>query len=115
MASKDGPTGLLAKMARMLRAPAQAPGDAAESVQGHNSELDQKEAQARIAAKRRDDMVRRREFDHLRKVRAQGAGSVGGGHGGQRSVETGCQQGSGGRVVVDDQHPRGWVHVVDAL
>lgn len=76
MASKDGPTGLLAKMARMLRAPAQAPGDAAESVQGHNSEFDQKEAQARIAAKRRDDMVRRREFDHLRKVRAQGAGSA---------------------------------------
>jgi len=75
MASTEGRTGLLAKMARMLRAPAQAQGDAAESVQGRNSEFDQKEAQARIAAKRRDDMVRRREFDHLRKVRAQGAGT----------------------------------------
>lgn len=75
MASKEGSTGLLAKMARMLRAPASA--DAAESMQARNSEFDKQEAQARILAKRRDDMVRRREFDHLRKVRAQGKGAVG--------------------------------------
>jgi ABC-type transporter Mla MlaB component len=76
MASKEGSTGLLARMARMLRAPAAEQGDAAESVQARNSEFDKLEAQARIASKRRDDMVRRREFDHLRKVRAQGRGAA---------------------------------------
>ncbi|MDE2419090.1 MAG: STAS domain-containing protein [Burkholderiales bacterium] len=77
MASKEGSTGILAKMARMLRAPAAGQVDAAESVQGRNSEFDKQEAQARIAAKRRDDMVRRREFDYLRKMRARGMGLSG--------------------------------------
>jgi len=75
MASKEGSSGLLARMARMIRAPTAEQEDAAESVQARNSEFDRQEAQARIVAKRRDDMVRRREFDHLRKVRAQGTGA----------------------------------------
>ena len=76
MATKSSPPGFLAKMAQLVRAaPAQ---DAADSEQSQQPDFSHSDLQARIEGKRRDDQVRRREFDHLRKVRASaGLGSLG--------------------------------------
>lgn len=76
MASKSSPPGFLAKMAQLVRAaPAQ---DAGDSEQSQQPDFSHSDLQARIEGKRRDDQVRKREFEHLRKVRASaGLGSLG--------------------------------------
>jgi len=68
---------MLAKMARLIRAPGADRNEAPDSEPARASELDRLELQARIDAKRRDDMVRRKEFAYLRKVRASKGGMAG--------------------------------------
>ena len=68
---------MLAKMARLIRAPGADKNDAPDSEPARASELDRLELQARIDAKRRDDMVRRKEFAYLREVRASKGGMAG--------------------------------------
>lgn len=76
MATKSSPPGFLAKMAKLVRAAPEP--DADESEQSQQPDFSHSDLQARIQGKRRDDQVRRREFDHLRKVRASaGLGSLG--------------------------------------
>ena len=53
-----------------LRAPAAGRGDD-DSVQSPDSKLEKLALNERIAIRRKDDMIRRREFSYLRKVRAQ--------------------------------------------
>jgi ABC-type transporter Mla MlaB component len=61
----------------LVRAGAAAP-EAPDSDLPRHSEFDKVDLQARITAKRRDDMVRRREFNHLRQIRAMsGLGGMG--------------------------------------
>lgn len=77
MATKSNPPGFLAKMAQLVRA-APVAQDADDSEQSQQPDFSHSDLQARIQGKRRDDQVRRREFDHLRKVRASaGLGSLG--------------------------------------
>lgn len=56
----------------MIRAPAAESDSVEESAESRNSEPEKRELQARIEFKRRDDLVRRREFNYLRKLRSQG-------------------------------------------
>jgi ABC-type transporter Mla MlaB component len=78
MATKSSPPGFLAKMAQLVRAAPAAGQDAGDSEQSQQPDFSHSDLQARIQGKRRDDQVRRREFDHLRKVRATaGLGSLG--------------------------------------
>lgn len=58
-------------MVQRLLAPATDPRGDGESAQWHTSELDKVALRDRIAIRRKDDMIRRREFSYLRKVRAQ--------------------------------------------
>lgn len=62
----------MAKMARMIRTPSTKQEDADESELGRDSETFRQEMLARQASKRRDDAVRKREFDNLRKLRGEG-------------------------------------------
>ena len=76
MASKSSPSGFLAKMAKLVRAAPEP--DMDDSEQSQQPDFSHSDLQARIEGKRRDDQVRKREFDHLRKVRASaGLGSLG--------------------------------------
>jgi ABC-type transporter Mla MlaB component len=61
-------------MARLFRQPDSGPADARESVQGGGGEVEKHALKTLIERKRKDDHVRRREFNHLRKVRAQSRG-----------------------------------------
>jgi len=75
MASKPSSPGFLAKVAQLVRA---APADTPDSQDSEQSDFAPSNLQARIDGKRRDDQVRRREFEHLRKIRASAnAGVVG--------------------------------------
>lgn len=74
MESKQPPSGLLSRMARLFRESESGPVDARESVQGHGSEVEKHALKTLIERKRKDDHVRRREFNHLRKLRAQSRG-----------------------------------------
>jgi ABC-type transporter Mla MlaB component len=69
MATKDKAPGLLSKMVQFMRSPAKSGADAPMSDLDQNSELAKDALKARIAMKRSDDSIRRREFDHLRKLR----------------------------------------------
>lgn len=71
MATKTNPPGLFGKIVQRLRAPAAAPADNDESVQSPDSKMEKLALNERIAIRRKDDMIRRREFSYLRKVRAQ--------------------------------------------
>lgn len=62
----------MAKMARMIRTSSTKLEDADESELGRESETFKQEMLARQASKRRDDAVRKREFDNLRKLRGEG-------------------------------------------
>lgn len=76
MATKSSPSGFLAKMAKLVRAAPEP--DAGDSEQSQQPDFAHSDLQARIEGKRRDDQVRKREFEHLRKVRASaGLGSLG--------------------------------------
>lgn len=71
---------MLARMARMIRASGTGAGEAPDSDLSRQSDFDKNGLQARIDAKRRDDLVRRREFAYLRTVRSmnvRGEGSPG--------------------------------------
>lgn len=72
MAIKGAPTGLFAKVAQFMGAAKEetpTPPDSEQSIQSGDSELEKQQLQARIESKRRDDQIRRMEFNHLRKLR----------------------------------------------
>jgi len=71
VATKTNPPGLFGKIVQRLRAPASAPADSDESVQSPDSKMEKLALNERIAIRRKDDTIRRREFSYLRKVRAQ--------------------------------------------
>jgi ABC-type transporter Mla MlaB component len=68
VATKSSSLSLLAKLANIIRSPAPASVDADDSEPFVQGDLDQVKLRARIESKRRDDKVRRREFNYLRKV-----------------------------------------------
>lgn len=61
-------------MARLFRESESVPTGARESVQGRGGEVEKHALKTLIERKRKDDHVRRREFNHLRKLRAQSRG-----------------------------------------
>lgn len=77
MGTKQQPSGLLSKVARYFREPEPSHADASESVQARNAENEKEKhaLQSLIERKRQDDLVRRREFNHLRKLRTHSWGS----------------------------------------
>lgn len=75
MATKQQPSGLLSKVARYFGTPATEAQDANESVQSRTGEMEKHALQSLIERKRQDDLVRRREFNHLRKLRTHSWGS----------------------------------------
>ncbi len=80
MATKGHSGGLLAKMAQLMGASKSAsrdPEDSQQSVQSTTSELERIELQERIEGKRRDDQIRRMEFNHLRKLRGHDKAALG--------------------------------------
>lgn len=72
MATKDKTPGLLSKLAQFIRAPAPGNVDPDVSEAGYDSEVSKLALKERIERKRQDDAVRRREFNHLRKLRNNG-------------------------------------------
>ena len=72
MAVKENSTGLLSKVASLIRKDDKAAVDGGESRQDHGAETTQQALKARVEQKRRDDIIRRREFDYLRKIRSNG-------------------------------------------
>lgn len=71
MATKTNAPGLFGKFVQRLRAPVTGRVDDEDSVQPRDSKLEKLALNERIAIRRKDDMIRRREFSYLRKVRAQ--------------------------------------------
>ena len=78
MAAKEDPSGLLSRVVRMVRSPA-APwtGDSEEG--DPDSDLGKQALKEMMERRRRDDFVRNREFDQLRRARRTGASSPVGG------------------------------------
>ena len=72
MATKNTPAGFLSKMVQLIRQPTKDGGGAHDSELGENSEFIKLALKDRIARKRQDDTVRRREFAFLRKIRSKG-------------------------------------------
>jgi ABC-type transporter Mla MlaB component len=72
MATKNTPTGFLSKMVQLIRQPTREGISADDSELGQNSEFIKLALKDRIARKRQDDTVRRREFAYLRKIRSKG-------------------------------------------
>ena len=72
MAVKENSTGLLSKVASLIRKDDKTSVDASESRQDPGAETTQQALKARVEQKRRDDIIRRREFDYLRKIRSNG-------------------------------------------
>jgi ABC-type transporter Mla MlaB component len=72
MATKNTPTGFLSKMVQLIRQPTREGINADDSELGQNSEFIKLALKDRIARKRQDDTVRRREFAYLRKIRSKG-------------------------------------------
>ena len=74
--SKDEPSSLLSKMAKLVRSPGAPKADAIEDVKEAAKPaadaLSKQDLKDMIEQRRRNDFVRRREFDMLRKVRAAG-------------------------------------------
>jgi ABC-type transporter Mla MlaB component len=102
MATKQQPTGLLSKVARYFGTPASEEAEAGESVQSRTGELEKHALQSLIERKRQDDLVRRREFNHLRKLRTHSWGSSAAGLSGMSNVErTSTFQHSSGFSVED--------------
>ncbi len=79
MATKTNPPGLLGKMVQFMRAPGSERPDANESVQSADSEREKLALQERIAQRRQDDLVRRREFNYLRQIRSMTPQALSGG------------------------------------
>lgn len=72
MVTKDNNNGLLARMVKLIRRPAQDALESVVSVMGRESEFNKLALKERIERKRQDDAIRRREFNHLRKLRNDG-------------------------------------------
>jgi ABC-type transporter Mla MlaB component len=76
MASSPKQPGFLTKMVGLIRASAKEPerhdGDSVQSRQASDQALEKEAIREHIERRRRDDQIRRREFNYLRKVRAQG-------------------------------------------
>lgn len=72
MVTKDNNNGLLSRMVKLIRRPAQEDPESEMSVMGRESEINKLALKERIERKRQDDAVRRREFNHLRKLRNDG-------------------------------------------
>ncbi|NDP40374.1 MAG: STAS domain-containing protein [Rhodoferax sp.] len=74
MATKDTSTGLLSKMARFVRNPTKdwSDLDKPEPDTQQENEYGKAALKEMIERKRQNDFVRRREFDHLRKIRRNG-------------------------------------------
>lgn len=69
MATKNDNTGLMSKMAKLIRGQSNDNPVARHSEQGQDSEFNRDALKERIERKRQDDIVRRREFNHLRQLR----------------------------------------------
>ena len=78
MATKTNAPGLFGKFVQRLRAPVTGRVDDEDSVQPRDSKLEKLALNERIAIRRKDDTIRRREFSYLRKVRAQNQHGLGG-------------------------------------
>ncbi|MDT8991842.1 STAS domain-containing protein [Curvibacter sp. APW13] len=72
MAVKENSVGLLSKVASLIRKDEKAASDEQESRQDRGADTTQEALKARVEQKRRDDIIRRREFDYLRKIRSNG-------------------------------------------
>src|SRR3990167_11347028 len=74
MATKDTSSGLLSKMARFVRNPTKdwSDLDKPEPDTEQENEYGKAALKEMIERKRQNDFVRRREFDHLRKIRRNG-------------------------------------------
>lgn len=77
MGTKQQPSGLLSKVARYFREPEPNHSEVSESVQARLAETEKEKhaLESLIERKRQDDLVRRREFNHLRKLRTHSWGS----------------------------------------
>jgi anti-anti-sigma regulatory factor len=75
MGTKQQPPGLLSKVARYFRASDSDQASAQDSLQTRSGETDKNPLTDLIERKRQDDLVRRREFNHLRKLRKQQHGT----------------------------------------
>lgn len=77
MGTKQQPSGLLSKVARYFREPEPSHSEASESVQARIAETEKEKhaLESLIERKRQDDLVRRREFNHLRKLRTHSWGT----------------------------------------
>ena len=69
MASNSDNPGLLTKMVKLMRGQPDSASRAGSANQAPDSEYDKSALQERIERKRQDDIVRRREFNHLRTLR----------------------------------------------
>lgn len=72
MAVKENSKGLLSRVANLIRKDDKEASDGDESRQDRGADTTQEALKARVEQKRRDDIIRRREFDHLRKIRSNG-------------------------------------------
>lgn len=73
MAVKENSKGLLSRVANLIRKDDNKDAsDSEESRQDRGADTTQAALKARVEQKRRDDIIRRREFDHLRKIRSNG-------------------------------------------
>ncbi|MGQ0710625.1 MAG: STAS domain-containing protein [Rhodoferax sp.] len=72
MAVKENNGGLLARVASLMRKEERAALDGSESSLDRGTDSSHQALRARVEQKRRDDIIRRREFDYLRKIRSNG-------------------------------------------
>ena len=79
MASNSDPPGLLTKMVKLMRGEPDSASRSSSANQAPDSEYDKSALQERIERKRQDDIVRRREFNHLRTLRKSSPLFTGGG------------------------------------
>lgn len=75
MATKQQPSGLLSKVTRLFRTSDSDHASAQDSLQTRNGEADKNPLANLIERKRQDDLVRRREFNYLRKLHKQQRGT----------------------------------------
>ena len=78
MATKDDRPGLLSKVAMFVRNPTKDWSELDKPEQEQESGYDKQALKAMIERKRQNDFVRKREFDHLRKLRSRDPSAVAG-------------------------------------
>jgi hypothetical protein len=72
MAVKENSKGLLSKVASLIRKDDKDASENNQSKLDRGTDTTQESLKARVEQKRRDDIIRRREFDYLRKIRSNG-------------------------------------------